>query len=99
MFATGQCITCVFSVCVLRVCNACMPICALIRNFGGRIRNFVMRSEIRNNYEFSVIVGSSLYGISRLPALIHCVKYTYVYTVNLMGQKHRKIVFLMGKIV
>lgn len=37
-----------------------MPICALIRNFWGRIRNFVMRSEIRNNYEFSVIVGSSV---------------------------------------
>ena len=41
------------------VFNACMPIRAQIRNYRGRIRNFVMRSEIRNNYEFFVMVGSS----------------------------------------
>ena len=49
-------VLCVYSVCVF---NACMPIRAQIRNYRGRIRNFVMRSEIRNNYEFFVMVGSS----------------------------------------
>ena len=51
-------VLCVYSVCVF---NACMPIRAQIRNYRGRIRNFVMRSEIRNNYEFFVMVGSSAY--------------------------------------
>ena len=50
-------VLCVYSVCVF---NACMPIRAQIRNYWGRIRNFVMRSEICNNYEFFVMVGSSV---------------------------------------
>ena len=48
-----------YYVCVF---NVCMPIHAQIRNYWGRIRNFVMRSEIRNNYEFFVMVGSSAIG-------------------------------------
>ena len=50
-------VLCVYSVCVF---NACMPIRTQIRNYWGHIRNFVMRSEIRNNYEFFVMVGSSV---------------------------------------
>ena len=68
-------VLCVYSVWVF---NACMPIRAQIRNYWGRIRNFVKRSEIRNNYEFFVMVGSSENSMSIYNAMFEWHIYNFL---------------------